>query len=58
MSAGDHWAPQTEIQAIPEPARPRRGASDAPVPGAASERQGQDELAFDRQKEPQKHTNH
>jgi hypothetical protein len=40
----------------PEPARPRRGASDAPVPGAAGERQGRDELAFDRQKEPQKHT--
>jgi hypothetical protein len=33
----------------------KRGTS---MPGAANERQGQDELAFDEQKKPKDHTTH
>jgi hypothetical protein len=36
-------------------AGPKRGTS---MPGAANERQGQDEQAFDGQKEPKDHTTH
>jgi hypothetical protein len=36
-------------------AGPKRGPS---MPGAANERQEQDEQAFDRQKEPKDHTTH